>query len=284
MDAETLNLQLSTQPITEIPDWSARIWRYMDFAKFVSMLQNEALYFPVVAELGDELEAASPRLPGDATALEQAHAFSNWSLARCIHFASCWHLADGESAAMWSLYAGRHQGIAVQSSLMALSSAFPVADQEDTRKIVKIGIVQYIDPAREESPQLFSNLYRQVLRKREWYRYENEMRLICSPPDNWVEPVSVDQPGGFERSGIWVRCNLREMIQSVVVAPMAPPYLLPAVTEVFKRFGFDPAIVKTSELVERVTPPDMRAYRAEMNALCEAAQRESRAWDEEAVR
>ena len=59
---------------------------------------------------------------------------------------------------------------------------------------------------------------------------------------------------------------------------------MPAVTEVFKRFGFDPAIVKTSELVELLGPPDMRAFRAEMNALCEAARRESGARDEEAVR
>jgi hypothetical protein len=266
-DTEVLNLQLSAEPLSPILDWGKRIWRYMDLAKFVSMLQNHSLYFSVVAELGDDMEAACPRLTNGADPFQQQDAFGRWSLGRCINFASCWHLAEDESAAMWNIYAGRHQGIAVQSTLKALSSAFPAAEQEDANKILKIGFVDYIDPDGEELLPRFANMYAQVLRKRQWYAYENEMRLVCCPPDNWVEPVSINEPGRFRRSGVWVRCNLRELIQSVVVAPKAPPYLRAAVSEVFKRFEFDPAIVKSSRLNETVVPPNIDAYRAALRKL-----------------
>lgn len=150
--AEVLDLQLSAEPLSHIPDLSARILPYMDLAKFISMPQNQALYFSVVAKLGDDMEAASPRLPSSADPFQQQSVFGLWSLCRCITFASCWHLAEDESAAMWSIYSGRDQGIAVQSTLKALSIAFPVALQEDANKIVKFGRVEYIDPEYEEVP------------------------------------------------------------------------------------------------------------------------------------
>jgi hypothetical protein len=203
--AEILDLEFSREPLSPLPDLKARIWRYMDLAKFVSMLQNNALYFPVVADLGDNLEAAPPRLPSNASAMERQSAFSSWSLFRCINFASCWHLAEDESAAMWAIYAGRHQGIAIQSTLQALFQSFPVAAQEDANGILKIGRVEYTDPDREEVPKKLVDSYAAVLRKRHWYRYEEEVRIICSPPDNWMEPTSMNSPGGFQRAGVWVR-------------------------------------------------------------------------------
>ena len=139
--AEVLDLQLSAEPFSHIPDLSARIWRYMDLAKFVSMLQNQALYFSVVAKLGDDMEAASPRLPSGADPFQQQSVFGLWSLCRCITFASCWHLAEDESAAMWSIYSGRDQGIAVQSTLKALSIAFPSPSRRTQIRSSSLGVL-----------------------------------------------------------------------------------------------------------------------------------------------
>lgn len=266
-NTEILNLGLSPVPVSDIPDWNARIWRYMDFAKFVSMLQNGALYFPVVATLGDDLEAAVPRLPKDSGPLEQQSAFSSWSLLRSINFASCWHCAEDESAAMWAIYAGRHQGIAIQSTLKALSNAFPVAPEEDMKRMLKLGFVKYIDPDVELPLQRFINVFDAILTKRHWYSYEHEVRLVCSPVDNWEEPSSLNERGGFKRIGVWVQCDLRQLLQTVIVAPKAPPYLEPAVSEVLKRFDFDPVLVKTSRLNETVLAPDPDAFRAALSTI-----------------
>jgi hypothetical protein len=50
---------------------SPDVWRYMDLWGLVSMLEHNALYFPVLAELGDELEGARPRLPKRSMASDE---------------------------------------------------------------------------------------------------------------------------------------------------------------------------------------------------------------------
>jgi hypothetical protein len=264
---EILHLGLSHEPLSLIDDWNEKIWRYMDLAKFVSMLQNDALFFSVVAMLGDDLEAAPPTLPKSDDAFQKRKACSIWSLNRCINFASCWHRSDDESAAMWMIYAGGDQGIAIQSTLDGLRRAFPPATEEDANKILKIGLVDYIDPSAEVPLPRIGNTYQSVLLKRMWYASEREMRIICSPPDNWIEPSSLHESGGFKKAGVWVHCGLRELIQAVIVAPKAPSYLEPAVREIFRRFGFNPAIVKASRLNEAVVWPDPAAVRAVLKSM-----------------
>src|SRR5580704_19031648 len=103
------------------------------------MLQHGALYFPVLASLGDELEAARPRLPDGSSELDRLHAWRRWNLLRCTTFVSCWHCALTESAAMWGMYTARGQGIAVKSTLDALSDAFPLADDEAPANLLSAG-------------------------------------------------------------------------------------------------------------------------------------------------
>src|ERR1700736_2943395 len=44
-----------------IPQQSARIWRYMDFAKLVDLLNSSQLYFSSLLEFADSFEGAAPR-------------------------------------------------------------------------------------------------------------------------------------------------------------------------------------------------------------------------------
>jgi hypothetical protein len=48
---------------------SEKIWRYMDLAKFVSLLSSEALYFACPCEFKDPYEGAYPK--------SHVHAFSS---------------------------------------------------------------------------------------------------------------------------------------------------------------------------------------------------------------
>jgi hypothetical protein len=38
-----------------------RVWRYMDFTKFISMFENGGLYLPMVAKLDDPFEGSYAR-------------------------------------------------------------------------------------------------------------------------------------------------------------------------------------------------------------------------------
>jgi hypothetical protein len=253
--SDTFHCAYSDGSIARITSPTREIWRYMDLGKLVSMLQHKALYFPVVAALGDELEAARPRLPEGSSADDQHKRWRSWNLWRCISFASCWHCASTESAAMWEIYAGRNQGIAIRSTLDGLSSAFPPAESDDIGQLVKGGFVEYMDPDFEEAlPPRLSE--KEVLRKRKWYSYEHEFRALCLRSGNWIEPPGPFEPGAYKTAGVWVHCDLNRIIEAVIVSSKACPYLEPAVREVLKRFGFNPELVSPSRLNEAVIPPN----------------------------
>ena len=98
-------------------DPATPIWRYMDFTKFVSMLERSALFFARADCLGDPFEGSysrgnerlRPTVYKDAPQEVLAYMASNGAeftrILRKWTFISCWHMNQGESAAMWKLYA-----------------------------------------------------------------------------------------------------------------------------------------------------------------------------------
>lgn len=91
---------------------------------------------------------------------------------------------------------------------------------------------------------------KEVLRKRSWYSYEKELRLIFT-----VSKEKVDRPDDWPKrsaDGFLVRCDLRKLIEQVVVSPKAPPYLESAVRELLKLFKFEPELVRSSRMNEPV--------------------------------
>jgi hypothetical protein len=158
---------------------------------------------------------------------------------------------------MWEIYTGRNQGIAVRSSLEALSRAFPQAAADDPpSNILKARLVEYIVPDHQEpAPGRFDD-DKEVTRKRRWYEYEKEMRTFYTEAKNWVEPSKAFEPGAYRMPGIWVRCCLKTLISGIVMAPKSLPYMTSAVREVLRRFGFEPELVSASPLDAGVRPPN----------------------------
>jgi len=109
--------------ITPPKNKDTKIWRYMDFSKFVWMLENEALFFANFKNFDDPWEG---RLPYDNviemcklfrqmdTKLSEEEALKRakdhvQKLNEVIHgagnyYISYWHMNNVESVAMWRLY------------------------------------------------------------------------------------------------------------------------------------------------------------------------------------
>jgi hypothetical protein len=105
-----------------------KIWRYMDFTKFVSILQQKGLFFPVVSELEDQFEGSFSKANKLLRPLFRKHdpssaghrsetikSLRDWTVV------SCWHMNEQESAAMWNLYARTNEAICIQSTLRIIS-------------------------------------------------------------------------------------------------------------------------------------------------------------------
>jgi len=72
---------------------------------------------------------------------------------------------------MWEIYSGRNQGLAVRSTIDALSRAFPAAEKDDAGQLLRAGLVEYIDPNLVEPMPRLINQDDEVIRKRQWYAF-----------------------------------------------------------------------------------------------------------------
>jgi hypothetical protein len=173
---DILKLSYVDMGTRRVPPPEAQLWRFMDLAKLVSMLDHSALYFPVLAALDDELEGALPRLPPKATAREKEYPWKVWRYNRAAIFVNCWHNSPDESAAMWKIYG--NQGVAIRTTLALLSQGVhrrsragpPILDQT-----VFGGLVTYADPDETLPAGDSWDSVDEALRKRWWYEYEREV-------------------------------------------------------------------------------------------------------------
>src|SRR6266581_7483717 len=125
----------------EPTDEHAKIWRYMDFTKFVSLLDKRALYFTRSDRFSDKFEGAVPKPTIKAREVEvlglETHlaeealrVMSQGSRkVREWIFVNCWHMNNYESAAMWQLYAQKNEGIAIQSTFARLKDSLLFPDR-----------------------------------------------------------------------------------------------------------------------------------------------------------
>src|ERR1700730_17975937 len=129
-------------PKAVLPNDGEALWRYVDFAKFAWMLEQKALFFPRVSTFEDKYEGAFPDaqlpykrtfgpllgtpegMPGEAEARHDKQMRDKAKMFRDRTFVSCWHLNEGESAAMWKIYSQHKEGIAIRTTFGDLKRCF----------------------------------------------------------------------------------------------------------------------------------------------------------------
>jgi hypothetical protein len=138
---------------------------------------------------------------------------------------------------MWDLYADTNHGIAVRTTVGRLRRSIDSAEPPrassgapqygDDRVSYFMGVVRYLD---YEHDLLLPNTGLDYLTcKRRSYDYEHEVRLV----------VLSDTPVA---GGQQITCSLNELVESIYVAPNAPPWFFDAVLGVLETFetGWEP--------------------------------------------
>jgi hypothetical protein len=219
-----------------------RIWRYMDFAKFASLLTSRSLYFSCpTSQFDDPYEGYVPRSHAKAES-EVVQTLVDDMLALGPHFAaqsvvsvekfddlmqtfrknvrdtrrraaskfglSCWHIGEDDSPAMWKLYSPSGQGIAIESTIEKLRAS--LGDAEG----VQIGAVIYMDFDRD--PIQKGHRHYGLFIKRKCFEHEKELRATVLLPQEGIK-------------GIPVRCDLDVLITRVYVSPFVDGYMRDAV-------------------------------------------------------
>jgi hypothetical protein len=240
------------------------LWRYMDLAKFVSLLRSNSLYFTrlgVLAQSADRYEGALAQINlseadrvaaqyaqmtfGGVNEPDQVGLFRKYFAdpdylrqilddARTKVYVNCWHANSYESAAMWKLYLQGNEGIALRSTAKRFRESLTHAPDEQY-----LNPVHYYDPEREYVPP---DLWLIPLYKRISFEHEREVRAYGVYYD-------VGRHFGPQtENGISIPCDVAVLIERVFVAPSAPRYVRDAVQEILKRFGLGAIPVEQSAL------------------------------------
>ena len=241
-------------PAFKIPtNREVKIWRYMDLAKYIAILQRRSLFFPRGTLLGDPFEGSSTK-PMVATrqyimqnrtsdpALAEYKDLSDayfavgdfYKMAVGKYLISCWHMNEHESAAMWRLYLRSNEGVCIQSTYQKLRACLP--------KCVMIGEVKYIDYNTEEfAPAMLFNF---ILHKRKSFEHERELRAVF-----WEESGVQDaQPykTKIEPAGLWIEVDLPSLIETVHISPAAEPWLVTVIQEVTAKYDLHVPVLQSA--------------------------------------
>jgi len=229
------------------------VWRYMDFTKLVSMLTRRGLFFSSMDCLGDAFEGSFPVLntrddlivlpPEMAEDLEQIRFSMRKHREFVKHsrkwtYASCWHMSEHESAAMWKLYARTEEAVAIRSTFSKLKCTLP--------KETYVGCVKYIDYDNASVPT--DNAFWPFMHKRLSFEHEREVRALSWDKkcfSAWSHLSGPIQPPEPPAKGLWKDANLVELIDTVFVAPTAPEWFRETVEATIRRFDFSIPVVRS---------------------------------------
>ena len=243
----------------EVPPENANLWRYMDFTKFVSLLDKQALFFARGDLLNDPFEgrfpkanaAVRPQLFKQQATEEVMRAYlAIFKNSRQSILLNCWHENAYESAAMWKLYAKDSAGIAIRTNFNDFTSS--LIDDQD----IYVGKIKYIDYDSDVVPE--GTVIDPFLYKRPSFNHEQEVRAIIRSAAHFLlgdDPsFKIEESGTFSfvGSGVYSRVDLGRLVQEVIVSPYADEWFHELVQSVAQRYGLT-APIRRSSLFDKPT-------------------------------
>lgn len=230
------------------------LWRYIDFTQFVSILENRELWFASAADFFDPFEGALPetalkdlaqRIPSAVEEPERIVA-RLYDALRHMTYVSCWHQRNQETAAMWQLYQDKGKEVAIKTSVRGLSDALP------NRTNLTTGSVSYKEYNR--SDEFTVNRISPFFHKRPSFKHESEYRAVVSEfevadgariDSKYVEKIERETP-----PGVAIPVRLNDLIQEVVISPVAGSWMKSLAEDVVSTYGLDDVEVHWSSLTE----------------------------------
>jgi hypothetical protein len=232
------------------------LWRYMTFEKFCWLVETSKLYHPRLDQFNDPFEGAVTdayaRLR-DAGAVEPYFSLKEcepltFRLLRFRSYATCWHASEHESDAQWQLYASGGAGIAIVSTMERLNQSVDFLPHVHGI----LGQVEYVDFEHHDMRlRPFGTVISPGHLKRKSFEHEREVRGIILPEllvdeprftldDAFLAKMEAKMPRGIE-----AKVSLTELIQAIVISPVAAPFVEELVRVVTKRHGLDHLLRKS---------------------------------------
>lgn len=242
------------------------MWRYMDLARFASLLATRRVHFTRASAYKDDpwegyCEVALPKIPEELLERSPGHQLydvasqftaNEFQNAGDRVYVNCW-CRWRESMPMWDLYGASGTGVAITSSPKRFRQA--VEAGETRREQWAHRVVNYHDDIQSaeairrdlrervvQSGPLWQSILDLAFQKRSGFQAENEWR------------AALYQPATQTAAGVDMQCDLMVLVDDVVVGPRAEPFVVDVVKDLLARYELD-KLARHSNLLQRPLRP-----------------------------
>lgn len=262
LDLTLENLKRETEkllsPFQVLP--GVKICRYMDFVKFMSLLQNRSLYFSRADKFEDLEEGGVPEknlkqylnMYGflmkddkgifDNLTMEEKKdkLLERYMEQRRRTYISCWNKFESESYALWKIYAP-NQGVCIQTTVGKLNETIELYDGE----VYKVVYLKEKDKSTHITVPRFKNKKNVFdmhsenffVLKKQAYSYENEIRALIYEND-------IIRAGEEEGKTIEIG-DLSTFIERIYISPFAEKWFIKLVKDICGKYNIKDCISKS---------------------------------------
>ena len=227
------NLELKVEDSLSL---DTKLWRYIDLAKFVSLLDSGALWLARSDTFRDQSEG---RFPSEMrTAIQKAYeklgektdspinGVEDFQEYLCRNaYVSCWHKNVDENMIMWELYGRDSNAVSIQTTVGKIKSNISNIKSEGLEFDLKS--VQYSKPEDVKGKISYSAPF---FIKRPHFNFENECRIFLST-------YSAFSPNKDTPLGVSVKLNVFEAIEKILVHPDSQDWFLKVVESISAKYG-----------------------------------------------
>jgi hypothetical protein len=234
------------------------IWRYMDVARFLTLIDESKLYFARLHELGDPWEGSWSKADSD----ELLSGSDPESRRRAVHefnrlaLISCWHENQQESVAMWKLYVSGREGVALKTTVGRLRRVLTV--NSVTWRRPTITRIRYGDITASEACDFGGILHAEspLFRKNVGYEHEREVRAVIYDPHDCALVAlqtaneAADRPSHHSEVGRGeaVPVDLSILIERIVVSPDFPKWAVASLQKIVEALDLHVQVESSSLL------------------------------------
>lgn len=172
--------------------------------------------------------------------------------SRRLAFVSCWTLSESENVALWKLYGGNNNSIAIKTDISLLTKEIEYFLKHCSEKRVillkwmkkQVVKIKYIDHRRhDDNSEMFHLRNAEILHyKNIGYEYEQEVRVIFDSSEQGREAVGEQVGESFT-----LKISPEKFIQEILVSPFACDCFFQSVQQEMKKYNMDER-VKWSDL------------------------------------
>lgn len=222
-------------------DGTDTVWRYLDFSQYVNLLTTGKTWFSRVDQFDDPQEGMPSAKTLGKSGGNNDILTQNFKDIQQWIYANCWHRNPVQSDGMWKLYLSSDTGVAIQSTVDDLRTAFT------TDHDLFFARVNYVDWDNEEVP--LSPVIAPSLHKRKCFQHEREFRVVLRH-EKWKPEPYHPYAKPITDAGLPVTTSLDKLIGKVYTAPKADKWFHSTVEEVTKEYVNAPVL--RSDLYEDV--------------------------------